>query len=265
MLKNIKWFIGCSGFYYKEWKGKFYPEKLAQTKWFDYYCKHFNTLELNVTFYRFPKISFLENWCNKSPDEFIFSVKAPRSITHYKQFLNSEQQLQEFYETVKEGLKNKLGCILFQLPASVEFSEEKLERIINAMDNSFNNVIEFRNISWWNEKVFAALKKKKIIFCGVSINKLPGEPVIIADAIYYRFHGVPFRSSQSTVSTCRAHSVPLRRGGDFEPGGGRLLRRGRWHLDSRRIVVRRKTSGGLAATGPRVPRVILARAARHDS
>jgi uncharacterized protein YecE (DUF72 family) len=191
MLKNIQWFIGCSGFYYKEWKGKFYPEKLAQTKWFDYYCEHFNTLELNVTFYRFPKISFLENWYNKSPDEFIFSVKAPRLITHYKQFLNSEQQLQEFYETVKEGLKNKLGCILFQLPASVEFSEEKLERIINAMDNSFNNVIEFRNISWWNEKVFAALKKKKIIFCGVSINKLPGEPVIIADAIYYRFHGVP--------------------------------------------------------------------------
>ncbi|HEX4375258.1 MAG TPA: DUF72 domain-containing protein, partial [Puia sp.] len=88
-------------------------------------------------------------------------------------------------------LKDKLGCILFQLPASVEFSEERLDRLINAMDSSFNNVVEFRNISWWNEKVFAALKKKKIIFCGVSINKLPNEPVIISDAIYYRFHGVP--------------------------------------------------------------------------
>ena len=167
--------------------GKTFP----QTKWFDHYCEHFNTLELNVTFYRFPKISFLENWYNKSPDEFLFSVKAPRIITHYKQFLNSERQLQEFYETVEEGLKNKLGCILFQLLASVGFSEENLDRIINALDNSFTNAVEFRNISWWNEKVFIAFTKKKIIFCGVSINKLPDEPVIVSDAVYYRFHGVP--------------------------------------------------------------------------
>ncbi len=57
-----KWWIGCSGFHYKHWKGIFYPEKLAQNKWFDYYNDHFKTLELNVTFYRFPQLSFLETW-----------------------------------------------------------------------------------------------------------------------------------------------------------------------------------------------------------
>ncbi|HLY69741.1 MAG TPA: DUF72 domain-containing protein [Puia sp.] len=197
MLKSIQWFIGCSGFYYKEWKGAFYPAKLVSTKWFDYYCEHFNTLELNVTFYRFPKISFLENWYNKSPNEFIFSVKAPRLITHYKQCYDCEQLLQEFYGTVAKGLRSKLGCILFQFPANLAFSEEKLDRITGAMDTSFANVVEFRNISWWNEKVMTAFMKKQIIFCGVSINKLPSEPVIVSDTIYYRFHGVPKLYSSS--------------------------------------------------------------------
>jgi uncharacterized protein YecE (DUF72 family) len=191
MIKNMQWFIGCSGFHYKEWKGKFYPEKLAQTKWFDFYCKHFNTLELNVTFYQFPKISSLENWYAKSPDGFLFSVKVPRMITHYKRFENSEPDLLGFYETIRGGLKEKLGCVLFQLPASFEYSDHRLDQIINSVDDSFDNVLEFRNISWWNEKVFAAFKKKKIIFCGVSLFQLPAEPVIISDTMYYRFHGVP--------------------------------------------------------------------------
>jgi uncharacterized protein YecE (DUF72 family) len=191
MVANMQWFIGCSGFHYKEWKGKFYPEKLPQTKWLNYYCNHFNTLELNSTFYRFPQISFLEKWYNKTPDNFLFSVKAPKLITHYKQFENSDQELKDFYGTIQEGLKNKLGCVLFQFPASLAFSDDKLDKIVNGMDDSFDNVLEFRNISWWNEKVFSALKKKKTIFCGVSINNLPGDPVIISDTMYYRFHGVP--------------------------------------------------------------------------
>jgi uncharacterized protein YecE (DUF72 family) len=191
MLKNLQWFIGCSGFYYKEWKKNFYPEKLPQNKWFSYYCSQFNTLELNVTFYRFPQLGLLENWYNKSPEEFMFSVKAPRTITHYRQFQNCEQLLQEFYEVVKEGLKNKLGCILFQLPAGFEYSEEKLDRIIHVLDNNFDNVIEFRNIGWWNKKVYDALANKRISFCGVSINNLPDKPILNSKVVYYRFHGVP--------------------------------------------------------------------------
>ncbi|HEX4372173.1 MAG TPA: DUF72 domain-containing protein [Puia sp.] len=191
MLKNVKWFIGCSGFYYKEWKRNFYPDKLPQNKWFSYYCSQYNTLELNVTFYRFPQLSFLENWYNKSPEEFMFSVKAPRTITHYRQFQNCEQLLKEFYEVVKEGLKNKLGCILFQLPAGFEYSKEKLDRIIHVLDNNFDNVIEFRNIGWWNKKVYDGLANKRISFCGVSINNLPDKPILNSKVVYYRFHGVP--------------------------------------------------------------------------
>lgn len=191
MKRNIKWFIGCSGFYYKEWKGFFYPEKLPQKKWFEHYAAQFNTLELNVTFYRFPELSFLQNWYNKSPDNFLFSVKVPRAITHYKKFSGTEKLIKDFYSTVQNGLQNKLGCVLFQLPPSTTYSPERLQQIISSMDLSFNNVIEFRNISWWNDEVRAALSHKKISFCGVSIAKLPNELNADTGIAYYRFHGVP--------------------------------------------------------------------------
>src|SRR5205085_9661332 len=94
------WWIGCSGFHYKPWKGVFYPEDLPQRKWFEFYAENFKTLELNVTFYRFPQLSFLENWYKKSPDNFRFAVKTPRAITHYKQFVDARKLADDFYETI---------------------------------------------------------------------------------------------------------------------------------------------------------------------
>src|SRR5436189_4790855 len=113
----MQYYIGCSGFHNKDWKKEFYPAGLPQTKWFEYYCTRFNTLELNTTFYRFPRIEFLQKWYQKSPAGFIFSVKAPRLITHYKQFNETTDLLHDFYSTIREGLKEKLGAVLFQLPA----------------------------------------------------------------------------------------------------------------------------------------------------
>ena len=92
-----QWYIGCSGFAYKEWKDAFYPPKLAQNKWFDYYTRHFNTLELNTTFYRFPTIKSLQGWYDKAPSQFTFSAKVPRSITHYKRFNETNRMMQDFY------------------------------------------------------------------------------------------------------------------------------------------------------------------------
>jgi uncharacterized protein YecE (DUF72 family) len=82
----MKWHIGCSGFHYRHWKVAFYPQGLAQKKWFGYYAGQFATLELNVTFYRFPQLSVLRNWYDQAPGGFRFSVKATKAITHFKQF-----------------------------------------------------------------------------------------------------------------------------------------------------------------------------------
>jgi len=181
--------IGCSGFHYKHWRETFYPAKLPVKKWFDFYSQHFDTLELNVTFYRFPQLSMLEKWYNDSHDHFRFAVKAPRVITHFKKFNNTEQMLDDFYGTVKEGLKQKCGCCLFQLPPNYVYTADKLEKIINALHDDVQNVVEFRHESWWNAQVYKSLAEKKISFCGMSHPSLPNEIVHNTEFLYYRFHG----------------------------------------------------------------------------
>jgi len=187
----MSWKIGCSGFHYKHWKHFFYPSDLAQSKWFEFYCEHFNTVELNVTFYRFPKLPFLESWYIRSPEDFVFAVKAPRLITHFKQFHNADQQLDDFYSVILEGLKEKLGCVLFQLPPRIAYTPERLERIVNSLDPTFKNVLEFRHLTWWNEEVYSQLEKHKITFCGMSHPDLPQDIIQNNRLLYYRFHGVP--------------------------------------------------------------------------
>jgi uncharacterized protein YecE (DUF72 family) len=183
--------IGCSGFYNKHWKGVFYPLGMAQQHWFGYYCEHFNSLELNVTFYRFPKPEILQGWWIKSPEDFQFSVKAPRAITHLRKFNDCEHLLFDFYDACEKGLKNKLSALLFQLPPTLHYTEDKLEKICKSLNPSFLNVIEFRHESWWNEQVFDMLKFHNIIFCNVSHPKLPERIIINTDKAYVRLHGVP--------------------------------------------------------------------------
>jgi uncharacterized protein YecE (DUF72 family) len=185
------WRIGCSGFYYSEWKNVFYPESITQRKWFEFYCEHFNTVELNVTFYRFPKLDFFKSWYNRSPDDFNFSVKAPRVITHYKRFKDAQNLLNDFYECVGEGLREKAGGILFQFPASFVYNEDTLNLIIGMLDKSYTNVLEFRHASWWDEKVYSLLRQNSIAFCGMSHPMLSDNLIQTTDTIYYRFHGVP--------------------------------------------------------------------------
>jgi uncharacterized protein YecE (DUF72 family) len=191
-MQKTKWHIGCSGFHYREWKDEFYPKGVPQSKWFDYYAQHFNTLELNVTFYRFPTLPALKGWYDKAPARFSFSSKVPRSITHFKKFEGTETMLKDFYQLLKEGLQEKLSCVLFQLPPQFSYSEERLEKIISQVDPAFANVIEFRNESWWREDVQATLKKHNISFCGVSFPKIAFDDAMINTPLcYYRFHGVP--------------------------------------------------------------------------
>lgn len=191
-MKNIQWFVGCSGFAYREWKEVFYPAKLPQKEWFPFYTKHFNTLELNVTFYRFPTIKSLQGWYEKAPEHFLFSTKVPRSITHFKKLQDTERMLADFYGLLAEGLKEKLGCVLFQMPPQFTYSEERLELLINAVNKSFNNVAEFRHESWWRKDVQTTLKKHDITFSGVSFPKIENDNAVLnVPLCYYRFHGVP--------------------------------------------------------------------------
>ncbi|HYC85978.1 MAG TPA: DUF72 domain-containing protein [Chryseosolibacter sp.] len=187
----VHWKIGCSGYHYADWKHIFYPENMPARKWFEHYCTQFNSLELNVTFYRFPKPDFLRGWYSRCPENFTFTVKAPRLITHFKRLNEAQHALNNFYATVGEGLREKLGCILFQFPSSFVFEEHRLERIVNLIDPRFRNVIEFRHESWWNPAVFNAFSRNNIAFTGMSHPNLDDHPVQTSSIGYYRFHGVP--------------------------------------------------------------------------
>jgi uncharacterized protein YecE (DUF72 family) len=186
-----KWWVGCSGFYYKHWKETFYPKGLPQRQWFEFYCESFNTVELNVTFYRYPKLEALQGWYKRSPEGFRFTVKAPRLITHYKKFNNARREANDFYNLASSGLAEKLGTVLFQLPPNLSYSEANLANVIATLDPAFSNVLEFRHDSWWNEKVYNVLKEHKICFCSISYPDLPDQVIKSVPVLYYRFHGVP--------------------------------------------------------------------------
>lgn len=187
MKKEI--IIGCSSFYNSYWKQVFYPEELQRTKWFDFYCTSFESYEMNGTFYKFPTLKVMEDWYMKTPDAFVFSVKAPREITHIKKFIDCEKLIEDFYKICKEGLKEKLGCILFQLPPSYHYSQEKLLFIINQLNPEFDNVIEFRHESWWIPEVSNELAKNNITLCSVSHPQLPDTIFMEYPLVYIRLHG----------------------------------------------------------------------------
>ena len=192
--------VGCSSFNNKLWKGVFYPDNLSYSRWFGFYFQCFSTYEFNGSFYRFPTVKVLGNWYKKTPDNFIFSVKAPKEITHIKKFVDCEDRILEFYKVCEMGLKEKLGCVLFQFPPSYQFNSEKLSQIINNLDLKFKNVIEFRHESWWNQEVWDAFLDNNITFCSVSHPQLPQTIFKDFPLIYIRLHGVPkiFYSSYSS-------------------------------------------------------------------
>lgn len=183
--------VGCSSYYNRKWAGIFYPPDLPSKEWFAYYCEHFNTYELNASFYKFPTVKSLQTWHTKSPEGFIFSVKAPKLITHSKKFVECARELGDFYLACREGLKDKLGCVLFQLPPSFNYTPERLELILENLDPEFKNVIEFRNESWWIQEVFDAFIEHKLIFCSVNYPKLPTIIIATAATAYVRLHGNP--------------------------------------------------------------------------
>ncbi len=183
--------IGCSSFNETNWKGVFYPEDLPRSRYFEYYCKHFGTYEMNGTFYKFPTVKSLKTWYDKAPEGFRFSVKAHRLITHYRKFLNCTEELAGFYATVRDGLADKLAFVLFQMPPSYHFSEERLALILGSLDYGFRNVIEFRHESWWKPEVFDAFAAKGVVFCSVSYPNLSEDVIAINNSVYVRLHGRP--------------------------------------------------------------------------
>ena len=133
--------IGTSGWHYEDWSGRFYPSELPKSKWLEYYSKHFDTVEINNTFYHLPKEQTFENWRKQAPKNFLFTVKANRYITHIKRLKEPKEPLERFFGRANK-LQEHLGPVLYQLPPGFHKDLDRLKNFLQALQDVILNAAQ---------------------------------------------------------------------------------------------------------------------------
>lgn len=194
--------IGTSGFHYKHWRGRFYPQHLPASKWLDFYIQKFDTLELNNSFYRLPTMVAFESWRDATPANFVFAVKASRFVTHNKKLKDPQNALDNLLPRA-ERLGKKLGPILFQLPPKWKVNSERLVGLLEILPRELRYAFEFRETSWIVPEINRILHKFNAAFC---IYELAGYHTpfdVTADFAYVRLHGPEAGKYQGSYSDAR--------------------------------------------------------------
>jgi uncharacterized protein YecE (DUF72 family) len=189
MKKGI--YVGTSGYAYPHWRGVFYPSDLASYKWLEFYAQHFNSVELNVTFYRLPQKKAFEGWYKRTPRNFKFVIKGSRFITHIKKLQTCADALKIFFDNAA-SLRSKLLCVLWQLPPSLKCNIERLEDFLKLLKKKYSfclHSFEFRNGSWFNEEMYGLLKIYDSNLCIADSPNFPCSEAITVPFLYLRFHG----------------------------------------------------------------------------
>jgi len=182
-------YIGTSGWIYNHWVEAFYPEDFPKAKWLEFYAEHFSTVELNASFYRLPKPQAFENWRKRTPDDFLWAVKASRYITHVRRLTEVAEPLERLYHAV-EGLGGKLGPILFQLPPSLPFHEEVFCRFCQHLRKDRLHVLEVRHPSWEHQKAIDLIREHNMAPCiSDTAGRYPYIEKNTASFVYIRLHG----------------------------------------------------------------------------
>lgn len=170
----------------------FYPEDISNQDWLKYYSEHFSTVEVNASFYHLMPAKTFSKWRETTPDNFIFSVKTSRYLTHIKKLNEPKEPWQKFINNAK-NLKEKLGPILVQLPPNLKSNPERLEKFLKIAGKKYKIAVEVRNETWYNTDIYAILKKHNAAMV-LADNR--GEPLfsgreipLTADFVYIRMHG----------------------------------------------------------------------------
>ena len=185
--------VGCSGWNYKSWRGPFYPRGLPSARWLEFYAEHFDTVEVNNTFYRLPERSTFTAWRKRLPASFLVAVKASRFLTHMKRLRDPREPLQRLFSRAS-ALDGRLGPVLYQLPAHFTADVPRLDAFLRALPRTLRrkpirHVMEFRHPSWYTRQTFDVLETHGVALClhdraGSSI----AEP-FVGPFVYVRFHG----------------------------------------------------------------------------
>lgn len=180
--------IGTSGWYYDHWEGPFYPPGLARAGRLTFYCQHFNTVELNSTFYHLPRAKTSAHWFNDTPVTFRFAIKASRVITHMKKLKDPQRSLHALFTAIAP-LQPKCSAILFQLPPSLLPDYPLLKDFISLLPKTWCHALEFRHLGWYSDRILALLEKYAITLCIHDHNRIPSPVIATSRTVYYRFHG----------------------------------------------------------------------------
>lgn len=180
--------IGTSGWHYKHWSGTYYPANLAAGDYLDYYCKRFQTVEINNSFYQLPEAETLESWRETVSGDFTFAVKANRYITHMKNLKDAQEAVENFLERVVI-LGDRLGPILFQLPPKWDLNLERLRTFLQGLPQDFRYTFEFRDPRWFDDDVLALLREHQAAFCIYHLKGHLSPREVTADFVYIRLHG----------------------------------------------------------------------------
>lgn len=157
-------FVGTSGYNYKEWKGVFYPEKMASKDMLGFYANQLNTVEINNTFYRVPKPHVVESWVDQVPEAFRFVAKATRRITHIKRLKEAGEET-EYFLGIASHFGPTLGAILFQLPPFLRGDVDRLRAFVDTLPDGTRAAFEFRHDSWYVDEVFDILRERNLALC----------------------------------------------------------------------------------------------------
>ena len=184
--------VGCSGWNYAHWRnGVFYPPRLPTSEWLGYYAGHFDTVEVNATFYRLPNVSTVAAWVERTPPGFLLAVKASRYLTHVKRLNGLGDGLDRLLARIRPLVDSrKLGPILWQLPPSFPRDPERLARALDELPGGIRHAFEFRDESWFVEETYALLREHGAALVVADRAGAPGlrheEPT--ADFAYVRLH-----------------------------------------------------------------------------
>ena len=180
--------IGTSGWHYKHWVGRYYPDKIKSADMLAHYVRDFDTVELNNTFYRLPEEKSFDNWRESTPRDFTFAVKGSRFLTHMIKLKDPERGLANFLPRA-ERLRSKLGPILWQLPPRWNVNLERLETFLQKLPRKPRYAFELRNESWMTDDVLALLREYNAAYCIYELAGYHTPFEITADWTYVRLHG----------------------------------------------------------------------------
>jgi len=195
----MQFFVGTSGYSYKEWKGSFYPEKLPQKEMLRYYAERFAAVEINGSFYRMPSAANLKSWAEEVPAGFQFAFKAPQAITHFKRLKDAEEATEKFCEETAV-LKLRRGPLLFGLHPNHQKDVLRLQTFLRQLTNGVRIAFEFRHASWFDDEVFDCLRAHRVALCINDEDKSPwAELVDTTDWGYLRLRREAYTDQSLTA------------------------------------------------------------------